>query len=124
MKTNSTVRSWLPIALCCLPGVIVALAIIGPSFGLSLDGPFSGLVALSLFACPLTMFLLISRRLRDDGIPNESAKVVGCCVSPDYFLTWERNRLSTLQAQQASLDDESAELQASHVSEVQMLNGD
>ena len=111
------IKRWLPLAICCLPGVIVALAIVGASLGLTLDGPLSGLVVLAVLACPLTMFLILARRARaDHDRPTGGAMIAGCCVSPDYLVAKEADRLSELRTQREELQNEVAELQAHKMS--------
>ena len=66
---DTKIRKWLPIALCCLPGVAVA-AIVGVSIALggatvsaSLGGPLGiGLIVLAALSCPLSMYLLMTRQ--------------------------------------------------------------
>lgn len=70
---STKLRKWLPIALCCLPGIAVAavvvlgLAFSSTAFGTSLDEPLGlALIALAVLACPLSMGLITWRRVRQN----------------------------------------------------------
>ena len=67
---KSSLKRWLPIALCCLPGIALAVAI---GVGLSASGVAvagwlgSGLRVLPIVACPVAMGLMMWWMSRDTG---------------------------------------------------------
>lgn len=77
---NTKLRKWLPIALCCLPGVAVA-AIVGVSIALEgatvradLNGSLgNGLIVVAALSCPLCMYLLMKRQR---GSSQKSRRIV------------------------------------------------
>lgn len=87
---NTKIRKWLPIALCCLPGVAVA-AILGVSIALggatlsaSLGGPLGiGLIVLAALTCPLSMYLMMSRQRgsSQQAASNASQMMADCCAT-------------------------------------------
>src|SRR5574341_209057 len=106
---SAKLRRWMPIALCCLPGVATAaivgigVAAGGAAFGASLGGPLGlGIVALALLACPISMSLMM---LRQHGTsPNSAAagsQMMGDCCLPGETPASEVNaaaeRLAALQ---------------------------
>lgn len=115
---NPKLRKWLPIALCCLPGVAVAaIVVIGMAFGgavlsTTLSGPLGvGLLVLAVAACPMSMGLMMWRQRRSSQGTEMGHSSMGmeCCApgkgaSPD--------RLAALRAQREALERELAELQA------------
>lgn len=93
---NPRLRKWLPIALCCLPGVVAAaavglsFAIGGTAFGASLGGPLGfGLIALAMLACPLSMGLMMRRGARQNPVSNR--RVTNCCVPGEQSLPVKTN---------------------------------
>ena len=87
MKINF--RKWIPIALCCLPGIAVAaivgvgLAAGGAEVGAWLGGPLGlGLLVLAVLACPLSMGLIMMRQRgsMQQSTPGNSAIVMDCCL--------------------------------------------
>ena len=66
---DTKIRKWMPIALCCLPGIAVA-AIVGVSIALgsatvsaSMSGPLGiGLIVLAALSCPMSMYFLMTRQ--------------------------------------------------------------
>lgn len=59
MKSN--LRQWLPMALCCLPGVaaVILILLVGAPV---LGGPLGwGLIALAMLACPIGLGLMMRR---------------------------------------------------------------
>ena len=117
MKTK--LRKWMPIALCCLPGVAVA-AIIGLSIalgdsvvGASLGEPLViGLIVLAALACPLSMYLMMTRQRgsSQQAAPNGSQLMADCCAPGEET---SADHLAALRAQRESLEHELAAMQSS-----------
>ena len=111
---DTKVRKWMPIALCCLPGIAVA-AIIGigiasgdSAVGVSLGRPLGiGLIVLAALACPLTMYLMTiqQRGSSQNATPNSSQWMADCCAPGEEPSS---DRLETLRAQRESLEREVA----------------
>src|SRR5438094_603780 len=66
---NTKLRKWMPIALCCLPGVAIAaiigmgIAVGGAAVGAFLGGSLGiGLIVLTTLACPLSMYLMMTQQ--------------------------------------------------------------
>src|SRR5712691_5154127 len=92
------VKRWLPLAVCCLPGIAaVAVITLGAIAGISLDGPLSGLLVLAILACPLTTFLMLARRQYSGDQSSASPRAAGCCVAPSDFMVIQE-RLAVLRA--------------------------
>ena len=114
---NVKLRKWMPIALRCLPGVAVA-AIIGVSLGGSTIGNSLGgllgigLIVLAALACPLSMYLMMTRRRESsqNATLNSSQLMVDCCAPGEETST---DHLATLRAQRESLEHELASMQSS-----------
>ena len=118
MKINF--RKWIPIALCCLPGVAVAaivgvgLTAGGAAAGTWLGGPLGlGLIALALLSCPVSMGLMMMRQRgpMQQSMPGNSATVMDCCL-PTQDEEASTSQLASLRAKRESLEHELAELQA------------
>jgi hypothetical protein len=117
---NAKLRRWLPIGLCCLPG-IAAVTIIGiglivgkAAFGASLGGPLGlGLIALALLACPLGMGLMMWRGRH--AAPGSSSDMMNCCARDEALTLLESelpaDRLVALRNRREALEREVAELQ-------------
>lgn len=116
---NAKLPKWMPIALCCLPGVVVAavvgigIAVGGGAFGTALGGPLGlSLLALAILACPVSMSLMMLRQ-RGSGQTSalgSSATMMDCCLSgPGEEAPTER--LTALRARREALERELAELQ-------------
>ena len=95
---NTNLRKWIPIALCCLPGVAVAaiigvgIALGGSAVGAFLGGPLGiGLVVLAALACPLSIGLMMRQRgSSQKPAQNDSQLMADCCApgeeaSTDYL---------------------------------------
>lgn len=83
---TSYAKRWLPIALCCVPGLGAAtflgvgLLTDGVVMGPSLQGPAAIVVlAVALLACPLGMGVMLSwsRRRQAQSMPASESEV--CC---------------------------------------------
>ena len=115
---NTKLRKWIPIALCCLPGVAIAaiigvgIAVGGAAVGVSLGGPLGiGLIVLAVLACPLSMYLMMTRQ-RGSSLhpaPNGSQLVADCCAPGKEASV---DNLTALRAQRESLEHELASLQS------------
>ena len=78
-------KKWLPIGLCCLPGValavIVGVSVLlgGATFGVSLGGPLGvGILALAFLACPLSMGFMMWRGNRSGS--SGTMNSMPCCA--------------------------------------------
>lgn len=116
---NAKLRKWMPIALCCLPGVAVAaivgigIAFGGAAIGTTLGGPLGlGLLVLATLACPVSMGLMMMRQ-RGSGqnaAPGSSAMTMDCCL-PEPGEEASVERLTALRARREALEHKLAELQ-------------
>ena len=115
---NTKLQKWMPIALCCLPGVAIA-AIIGVGIGVGgsavgafLSGPLGiGLVVLAALACPLSMGLMMRRHgSSQKTTQNDSQRMADCCAPGEETST---DHLATLRAQRKLLERELASMQSS-----------
>lgn len=104
---NTKLRKWVPIALCCLPGVAIAaiigvgIALRGAVVGASLGGPLSiGLIVLSVLACPLSMYLMMWMMNKNMGSDSHQS-----------MSGTDADRLNALCKQRQTLDQEIAETQ-------------
>ena len=117
MTTRS--RKWLPIALCCLPGVTVAaivgisLIVGGAAVGALWGGPLGlGLISLAMLACPVSMGLLIwhQRQSSPDSARKNVTPIVNCCLPGETLAAFESDnpsqRLTELRARRVALEHE------------------
>lgn len=116
---NTKLRKWIPIALCCLPGVAVAaiigigIALGGSVVGASLGGPLSiGLIVLAVLACPLSMYLMMTRQRgsRQKATPNGLQMTADCCAPGEEATS---DHLESLRTQRESLERELDAMQGS-----------
>ena len=121
---NTNLRMWLPIALCCLPGVAVAavvalgLALGRAAFGSWLGGPLGvGIVGLAMLACPLSMGLTMWRQRAASQKPASAGNapaVADCCAPGQLSAPPEApasaGRLVELRARREALERELAEM--------------
>jgi len=116
MKTN--LQKWIPIALCCLPGIaIAAIVAVGTALGGAvvstwLSAPLGlGLLALAILACPVSMMLMMRRRdSSQQSAMSNSAMSMDCCL-PASDEKASSDQLSSLRARREALERELAELQ-------------
>lgn len=116
---NANLRKWMPIALCCLPGVAIAavigvgIAAGGAALGTSLGGPLGiGLIVLAALACPVSMGLIMTRQRESNqkAASNSSQLMADCCAPGEEASS---DRLESLRAQRESLEHELAAMQSS-----------
>lgn len=116
---NTKLRKWMPIALCCLPGVAIAaaigigIAVGGAAVGAFLGGPLGiGLIVLAALACPLSMGLMMMRKRGSSqkATSNSSQLMADCCAPGEEASS---DRLESLRAQRESLEHELAVMQSS-----------
>src|SRR5258708_29190817 len=88
---SASLRKWLPIALCCLPGIAIAglvgigLAGGGTALGVGFGGPLGlAVIGVAVLACPVSMGRMM---LRQRGSGEKSARAAGtslamadCCL--------------------------------------------
>ena len=116
---KAKLQKWIPIALCCLPGVTIA-AIVGVSIASGgaavsafLSGPLGvSLIVLAALACPLSMYLMMTRQCgsSQSTTPNGSQLMTDCCAPGEETSS---DRLKSLTAQRESLERELAAMQNS-----------
>jgi len=84
---NTKLQKWMPIAICCLPGVAIAamigmgIAVGGAAVGAFLGGSLGiGLIVLTTLACPLSMYLMMTqqRGSSQKAISNTSHPMAEC----------------------------------------------
>lgn len=118
---NINAKNWLPMALCCLPGVAVAaiVAVGAAGGGAASSGPLSlGLIALAMLACPISMgvMMLWHRRSSQSSARPISSPPVTCCLpgaTLDAVDAGEAaERLAALRAKREVLEQELVELSA------------
>ncbi len=122
---KARLSKWLPIALCCVPGIaiaaIVGIGIVlgGAAFGASPlgSGPLGiGIVALAALACPLSMGLMMMRGMKQKSATGSAQMIADCCapgqasVSDDTSLS--ADSLSALRTRREALERELADLQS------------
>jgi len=120
-NVHNQIRRWLPIALCCLPGVVVAgivglsMAAGGVGIGASLGPLGLGLIAVAALACPLSMGLIMMRRPRQHDAPGNSTMSTDCCAPSEPSMSEETEaaarRLAALRERRELLEREVAQLQ-------------
>ena len=116
---NAKLRKWIPIALCCLPGVAiaaiigVAIALGGSAVGTSLGRPLGiGLIVLAVLACPLSMGLIMMRqRGSSQKVTSNGSQLMADCCAPGEEAS--SDRLESLRAQRKSLERELTAMQSS-----------
>ena len=112
-------KKWMPIALCCLPGIALAavvgigLALGGAAFGTWLGGPLGlGLIALAMLACPISMGLTMRRlgsRQKSTDVASNSIPLADCCLPVEEV---PANRVANLRARREALEREVVEIEA------------
>ena len=116
---NARLRKWMPIALCCLPGVAIAamigvgIALGGSAIGASLGGPLGiSLIVLGALACPLSMYWMMTRQRGSSQqvAPSGSQVMADCCAPGEEPSS---DRMESLRAQRESLERELAAMQSS-----------
>lgn len=116
---NAKLQRWMPVALCCLPGIAAAvivgigLAAGGTLFGVSLGGPLGlGLIALAMLACPISMGLMMWRGSRRNAASGNAATMADCCAPGEMAPTTPppADRLTALRAEREALERELAQM--------------
>lgn len=114
-----SISRWLPIALCCVPGVMAVILIGGGVAvgGAAFSGFFSeplglGLTVLALLACPITMGLIMKQGSKRKEVSGKSAIMADCCLPGEPVSTIGVDRLAALRSQREALEREVAKLQA------------
>jgi len=119
----NTLRRWLPIALCCLPGVAAAAvigigaAVGGAAAGAFLNGPLGlGLIVLAVLACPLSMGWMMWRAANRKAASSSAVMMADCCAPGEVPTPAEAGpsaeRLAALRAQREAFERELATPQA------------
>lgn len=119
---NSKMKRWLPIAICCLPGVLmvtivgISLAVGGATFGAFTSGPIGlGLIAVAVLACPLSMALMMRHKSNQKPASGGSQTMADCCrpSEPDVTKGVDSavKRLAVLRQRRKALERELVELQ-------------
>ena len=119
---TATLRKWLPIALCCVPGIALAglvgigLAAGGTALGAAFGGPLGlAVILLAVLACPASMGLMM---LRQRGLAEKSGRatlaspaMADCCLPAQPQADAESASLATLRARRETLERELVDLQ-------------
>ena len=117
-------RSWLPIALCCVPGVaLVGLLagglILGGTAAGILNSPWAlGILAVAVLACPLAMGWAVLHRARSVSVSGAARTVLDCCP-PDSLAAPSdtdllESRLTELRERRRALQMEVEQRAATH----------
>ena len=111
---KSRLRQWLPMALCCLPG-LAAVALIVVVGGPALGGPLGlGLIVLATLACPISMGLMMGRGAQHHSMADRTPLLVNCCLPGAALEAFESGasdeRLAAPRARREALEHELAEL--------------
>ena len=105
-----SISRWIPIALCCVPGVIATallgggIVLSGMTFSEFLGGSLGfGLLLLVLLVCPLSMSLMMRQMSRKNASSRESLRAGDCCLPKESDSALEPDRLSALRAEREAL---------------------
>jgi hypothetical protein len=116
---NTNLRKWLPIAVCCLPGMAVAaiigigIAFGGAAIGTGMGGPLGlGLLVLATLACPVSMGLMMLRQRGSRPASTSGRSAPTDCCLPGSDEETPADRLAALRAQREALERKLAALQA------------
>lgn len=113
-------RSWLPVALCCVPGVagvaivLGSLILGGAAWTQVRSAPWvAGVLVLGVLVCPLAMASMIQIRRRTSEVGREDRAMIDCCP-PGDLPNVDRGqnleaRLSEVRAEGRALELEIAE---------------
>lgn len=114
---NPKVKQWLPILLCCLPGVALVLLVEigGAVFGVTLNGPLGlDVLVLATLICPLSMGWMMWRAKHHNGTAGHLSMMANCCrpgeTTADAQPEASVNRLAELRERREALERELAEL--------------
>ena len=116
---SSKSRQWLPIALCCLPGVALAgiwgisLIVGGAAVGAFWSGPLGlGMISAAMLACPFSMGLTMwrPRQSRLNSATTSLTQTVVCCLPGETLAAFESDnptqRLTEFRARRVALEHE------------------
>src|SRR6266849_3001127 len=118
----ATLRKWLPIALCCLPGIAIVglvgigLAAGGTALGATFGGPLGlAVIGLAVLACPVSMGLMMLRQ-RSSGAKSgraagASLAMEDCCLPLQPQADAEVASLASMRARRETLERELDDLQ-------------
>lgn len=94
-STSSRFKRWLPVALCCLPGLTAAglLGVLFATGGATLGAALGGrlgltVLALTVLACPLIMLFMARARPLSRRLPSNSQ---AACCAPDESSASDRD---------------------------------
>ena len=116
---SAQLKRWIPIALCCVPGIAIAVIVgIGIAFGgtaisaspLGSGSLGLGVIVLAMLACPISMMLMMRRGMRQNASGHSS--ILADCCAPGEQASPESARLTALRTQREALERELAEMQA------------
>ncbi len=119
---SATMRKWLPIALCCVPGIAIAglvgigLAVGGTALGATFGGPLGvAVIGVAVLACPASMGLMMLRQRRSSeksgGAAGAPLATMDCCLPSQTQAGAEAASLAALRTQRETLERELVELQ-------------
>lgn len=115
---SAQLKKWIPIALCCVPGIAIAaivgigIAFGGTVLGASFGGPLGlGVIVLASLACPISMMLMMRRGMSQNASGHLS--IMADCCAPGEQASSESERLTALRAQREALESELAKMQTS-----------
>lgn len=117
-------RSWLPIALCCVPGVALVGLLVG---GLVLGGTAAGILgspwalgilAVAILACPLAMGWAVLQRARQAPALGAARTALECCppesLAAPSDMDLAESRLTELRERRRTLEMELDQRLATH----------
>jgi len=119
---SATLRKWLPVALCCVPGIALAglvgigLAVGGTALGATFGGPLGlAVIGVAVLACPASMGLMMLRQRasgeKSGGAAGASLATMDCCLPDQTQAGAEAASLAALRTQRETLERELVELQ-------------
>jgi len=112
-------KAWLPMVLCCVPAVVIAVivglgvAVGGVTLGTAASSSWRlGLIMLALLACPLHMGWMMWRMQRQNGASGQlSIGAAACCPPAKQIAAAETDaleRVEVLRRRREALEQEVA----------------